>query len=62
MTFVDNATSYYGNNDTNEVTRETNKNFTTIKNYMHSKKLKVNSVKIHLLVIPKSKKGEMQGG
>jgi hypothetical protein len=61
VTFVDDATSYYGHKDPAKVTRVTNKNFVAIEKYMHSNKLKVNSDKTHLLVIAKSSGGEIRG-
>ena len=61
VTFVDDATSYYGHKDPAEVTRVTNKNFAAIENFMHSNKLKVNPDKTHLLVISKSSGGEVRG-
>ena len=60
VTFVDDATAYFGHHDTAEVTRVTNKNFTAIEQYMHANKLKINSNKTHLLVISKSSGGEMR--
>ena len=61
VTFVDDATSYFGHQDPAEVTRVTNKNFTAIESYMHANKLKVNSDKTHLLVVTKSGGGEVRG-
>ena len=61
VTFVDDGTSHYGHKDPAKVTRVTNKNFAAIETYMHSNKLKVNSDKMHLLVIAKSSRGEMRG-
>ena len=54
VTFVDDATSYFGHQDLQEVTTVTNKNFKAIVTYMHANKLKINSDKTHLLVITKS--------
>jgi hypothetical protein len=61
VTFVDDATTYFGHNDTSEVTRVTNKNFAAIESFMHANKLKVNSDKTHLLVVTKSSGGEVRG-
>ena len=60
VTFVDNATCYFGHRDPAEVTRVINKNFTAIENYMHANKLKINSDKTHLLVMAKSGGGEVR--
>ena len=60
VTFVDDATSYYGHQDSVEVTRVINKNFKAIKVYMNANQLKINSDKTHLLVICKSGGGEAQ--
>ena len=60
VTFVDDATSYFGHQDPAEVTRVTNKNFKAIETYMHANLLKINSDKTHLLVITKSGGGEQQ--
>ena len=60
VTFVDDATSYYGHHDSEEVTRVINKNFKAIEVYMNANQLKVNSDKTHLLVICKSGGGEVQ--
>ena len=54
VTFVDDATCYFGHSDPAEVTRVINKNFSEIENYMHANKLKINSDKTHLLVMAKS--------
>ena len=62
VTFVDDATSYFGHKDTNEVTRVTNKNFAAVESYMHSNKLKVNSDKMHLVVITKSASSRLPTG
>ena len=51
VTFVDDATSYYGHQDAAEVTRVINKNFKAIEDYMNANQLKVNSDKTHLLII-----------
>ena len=40
VTFVDDATSYFGYQDPVEVTRVTNKNFKAIEKYMHANLLK----------------------
>ena len=61
VTFVDDSTSYFGHQDTNEVTRVTNKNFSAVETFMNSNKLKVNSTKTHLLVMTKSSGGEVRG-
>ena len=61
VTFVDDATCYFGHQDTDEVTRVTNKNFAAIELYMHANKLKVNSDKTHLLVVTNSAGGEGRG-
>ena len=59
--YVDDATSYYGHQDSNKVTLVTNKNFAAIESYMNANKLKVSSDKTHLLVITKSGGGEVRG-
>ena len=61
VTFVDDATSYYGHQDPAEVTRVINKNFLAIETYMHANMLKVNSNKTHLLVVAKTGGGEVRG-
>ena len=61
VTFVDDATCFYGHRDPAEVTRVINKNFAAIECYMHANLLKVNSDKTHLLVVTKSGGGEMRG-
>ena len=61
VTFVDDATCYFGHEDTTEVTRVTNKNLAAIETYMHSNMLKVNPDKTHLLVLTKSSGGEVRG-
>ena len=58
VTFVDDATFYFGHEDTAEVTRVINKNFAAIELYMNANKLKVNNDKTHLLVVTKSGGGE----
>ena len=60
VTFVDDATCYFGHSDPAEVTRVINKNFSKIENYMHANKLKINSDKTHLLVMAKSGGGEVR--
>ena len=61
VTFVDDATSYYGHKDIGEVNRVINKNFMAIEEYMHANKLKINQEKTHLLVVSKSSGGEVRG-
>ena len=61
VTFVDDATTYYGHRDPAKVTQVINKSFSAIESYMHANKLKVNSDKTHLLVVTKSRGGEVQG-
>ena len=61
VTFVDDATSYYGHKDIGEVNRVINKNFMAIEEYMHANKLKINQEKTHLLVVSKSSGGEGRG-
>ena len=60
VTFVDDATTYFGHKVTTEVNRVTNKNFAAIEQYMHANKLKIHSDKTLLLVISKSRGSEVQ--
>ena len=61
MTFVDDATCYFGHQDPSEVTRVTSKNFADIELHMHANKLGVNSDKKHFLVVTSSVGAVLRG-
>ena len=61
VTFVDDATTYYGHRAPAKVTQVINKNFTAIEAYMNANKLNVNSGKTHLLVMANSSGGALRG-
>ena len=62
VTFVDDATSYLGHKDIDEVTGVTNKNFAAIEAYMHSNKLKKTQTRLTCLFSQSRVEARCAGG